>query len=81
MNVAVTTEHFHDMKHNNGNSKSRPVESKCCLDSGFPCLYVTFKKYKLVTIGKTRNCVKTLRPAGVVFPHNFSFFQFPLVLI
>ena len=29
----------------------------------------------------TRNCVKTLRPAGVVFPHNFSFFQFPLVLI
>ena len=28
-------------------------------------------------IGKTRNCVKTLRPAGVVFPHNFS----PLVLI
>ena len=35
----------------------------------------------LVKIGKTRNCVKTLRPAGVVFPHNFSFFQFPLVLI
>ena len=35
----------------------------------------------LVKIGKTRNCVKTLRPEGVVFPHNFSFFQFPLVLI
>ena len=35
----------------------------------------------IVKIGKTRNCVKTLRPAGVVFPHNFSFFQFPLVLI
>ena len=35
----------------------------------------------LVKIGKTRNCVKTLRPSGVVFPHNFSFFQFPLVLI
>ena len=40
--IAVTTGHFHDMKHNNGNSKSRPVESKCCLDSGFPCLYVTY---------------------------------------
>ena len=25
--------------------------------------------------------MKTLRPVGVVFPHNFSFFQFPLVLI
>jgi hypothetical protein len=23
-------------------------------------------------IGKTRNCVKTLHPSGVVFPHNFS---------
>ena len=34
-----------------------------------------------VKIGKTRNCVKTLCPAGVVFPHNFSFFQFPFVLI
>ena len=32
-------------------------------------------------IGKTRNCVKTLRPSGVVFPHNFSFSQFSLVLI
>ena len=30
----------------------------------------------LVKIGKTRNCVKTRRPAGVVFSHNFSFFQF-----
>ena len=50
MNVAVTTEHFHDMKHNNGNSKSRPVESKCCFDSGFPCLYVTFKKYKTFSV-------------------------------
>jgi hypothetical protein len=34
-----------------------------------------------VEIGKTRNCVKTLRPSGIVFPHNFSFSQFPLVLI
>jgi hypothetical protein len=34
-----------------------------------------------VEIGKTRNCVKTLRPSGVVFPHNFEFSQFPLVLI
>ena len=32
-------------------------------------------------IGKTRNCVKTPRPSCVVFPHNFSFSQFPLVLI
>jgi hypothetical protein len=30
---------------------------------------------------KTRNCLKTLRPSGVVFPHNFSFSQFPFVLI
>ena len=35
----------------------------------------------LVKIGKTRNYTKTLRPSGVVFPHNFSFFHFPLVLI
>jgi hypothetical protein len=35
----------------------------------------------LVEIGKTRNCVKTLHPSGVVFPHNFSFSQFALVLI
>jgi hypothetical protein len=35
----------------------------------------------LVEIGKTQNCVKTLRLPGVVLPHNFSFSQFPLVLI
>ena len=34
-----------------------------------------------ILVYKARNCVKTLRPAGVVFPHNFSLFQFPLVLI
>ncbi len=45
----------------------------------FPCWYIVIST--LVEIGKTRNCVKTLRPSGVVFPHNFSFFQFPLVLI
>jgi hypothetical protein len=45
----------------------------------FPCWYTVIST--LVEIGKTRNCVKTLRPLGVVFPHNFSFSQFPLVLI
>ena len=29
----------------------------------------------LVEIGKTRNCMKTLRSAGVVCPHKFSFFH------
>jgi hypothetical protein len=45
------------------------------------CFFVLYYISTLVEIGKTRNCVKTLRPSGVVFPHNFSFSQFPLVLI
>ena len=45
----------------------------------FPRWYTVIST--LVKIGKTRNCVKTLCPAGVVFPHNFSFFQFSRVLI
>jgi hypothetical protein len=37
----------------------------------FPYWYTVIST--LVEIGKTRNCVKTLRPnSGVVFPHNFS---------
>ena len=31
-------------------------------------------------IGKTRNCVETLRPQGGVFSHNFEFFQFSRVV-
>ena len=73
-------------------AKSR-VDITLCQHGKFPATLLLKKKYKtffpywytvistLVKIGKTRNCVKTLHPAGVVFPHNFSFFQFPLVLI
>jgi hypothetical protein len=47
----------------------------------FPYWYTVIST--LVEIGKTRNFVKTLRRRhpGVVFPHNFSFSQFPFVLI
>jgi hypothetical protein len=51
----------------------------------FISLYFFVQYYKristLVEIGKPRDSVKALRPPGVMFPHNFSFSQFPLVLI
>ena len=45
----------------------------------FPYWYTIIST--LVEIGKTRNCAKTFRTHGVVFPLNFSFSQFPRMLI
>jgi hypothetical protein len=46
----------------------------------FPYWYTVIPTLVDHEIWKTRNYVKTLRPAGVLFPRNFSFSQFSLVL-
>ena len=49
----------------------------------YGCVFVCFstRAIHIENVETARNCMKTLRPAGVVFPQNFSFYQFPLVLI